>query len=245
MKKQIAKLARMIKGLWQRIVPAREVNIEAEVEQLEAEVEALLDLTIRAYQRFIFLRPMMADQKLHDQINTEGKARGFNRLRLWLYWSLVQQLSNICSDKDKRSPSILRVTRKLKKDVHLRKQLEEKYCKNPHFGEAELRVEFNNLYLDYLGRADGMLSSQAVGGYKQIRNKLISHNELQQSKKSPTGYDFFDVKIAKVKYGDERILLETLQVLTKQLLLIVKNVDFGWDSALQQAEKVACEFWGT
>jgi hypothetical protein len=216
-----------------------------QIAKLEAEVEALLDLTIRAYQRFIFLRPMLADQKLHERINKEGKGVGFNRLRNWLYWSLVQQLSNICSDKDKRSLSIRTVTRKLKKDVPLRKRLEEKYCKNPHFGEAELRVEFNNLYLDYLRRAEEMLASQAVGGYKKIRNKLISHNELRQSKESPTGYDFFDVKIAKVKYGDERKLVETLRVLTKQLLLIVKKVDFGWDSTLQQAEEVAQQFWGT
>jgi hypothetical protein len=216
-----------------------------QIAKLEAEVEALLDLTIRAYQRFIFLRPMLADQKLHRRINKEGKGVGFNRLRLWLYWSLVQQLSNICSDKDKRSPSITTVTRKLKKDVPLRKRLEEKYCKNPHFGEAELRVEFNNLYLDYLRRAEEMLASRAVGGYKKIRNKLISHNQLRQSKESPTAYDFFDVKIAKVKYGDERKLIETLRVLTKQLLLIVKKVDFGWDSTLQQAEKIAHDFWGT
>jgi hypothetical protein len=101
MKKQIAKLAHRIKALWQHIFPAREVNIEAEVEQLEAEVEALLDLAMRASQRYAFLRPMMTDQELHDQINKEEKAHGFNRLRNWLYWSLVQQLSNICSDRDK------------------------------------------------------------------------------------------------------------------------------------------------
>src|SRR6267378_2707342 len=58
---------------------------------------------------------MLANQKLHDRINKEGNAHAFERLRLWLYWSLVQQLSNICSDTDDRSPSIARVTEKLKK----------------------------------------------------------------------------------------------------------------------------------
>jgi hypothetical protein len=30
--------------------------------EVEAEVEALFNLTIRAYERFIFLRPMLANQ---------------------------------------------------------------------------------------------------------------------------------------------------------------------------------------
>jgi hypothetical protein len=81
-----------------------------QIARLEAEVDALHILTIHAYEKFIFLRPMLANQELHDRINKEGKADGFKRLRLWLYWSLVQELSNICSDMDARSPSIATVT---------------------------------------------------------------------------------------------------------------------------------------
>jgi hypothetical protein len=55
------------------------------------------------------------------------------------------------------------------------------------------------------------LSSQSVGGYKTIRDKLISHNELRLSQGGPTGYDFYDVKKVKLKYGDERRLLSKLQ----------------------------------
>jgi hypothetical protein len=219
-----------------------------QIAKLEAEADYLLDLTIRAYQRFSFLRPMLGDEKLHERINKEGKARGFNRLRLWLYWSLVQQLSNICSDKDKRSPSIATMTEKLKDDqlqpdlpamkgpgvAPLRTQLEEKCLTNRLLEEAEVRADFNQTYDDYLRRADEMLSSRAVGGYKKVRNKLISHNDPR-----------FDVKDAKLKFGDERILLETLQVLTKQLLLIVRNTDFSWQSVLQREADIAQEFWGT
>ncbi len=69
---------------------------------------------------------------------------------------------------------------------------------------------FNGVYSEYLERAEELLSSHSVGGYKTIRDKLISHNELRPS---TTGYDFFDVKEAKLQYGDERKLLETLQLL--------------------------------
>jgi hypothetical protein len=214
------------------------------IAKLEGEVEALFDLTIRAYARFIFLRPMMRNQDLLDRIGKQAKGVGFRRLRNWLYWSLVQELAKICSDKDARSPSIASVTFKLK-DVRLRKQLEEKYVKkNREMGEAaELRVAFNQTYSDYEKRAEAVLSSHSVGGYKTIRDKLISHNELRLSPESRTGYDFFDVKQAKLKYGDERKLVETLQLLVDDLLLIVRNVDFSWDSFFRNEERVARDFW--
>src|SRR5438128_8066125 len=93
--------------------------------RLEGEVEALFDLTLRAYARFIFLRPMLDNKKLHDRISKEAKEIGFQQVRNWLYWALVQELAKICADKDPRSPSIMAMTQTLK-DPNLRKQLEEK-----------------------------------------------------------------------------------------------------------------------
>src|SRR5712692_9730273 len=210
------------------------------IAKLEAEVEALFSLTTRAYARFIFLRPMLVNQELHDRIGKEAKAIGFRQLRNWLYWGLVQELTKICSDKGGRSPSIATVTRKLK-DAQLRNQLEQKCVrKNREMGEARVRASFNRAYSDYDRRAGEMLSSHSVGGYKTIRDKLISHNELRRS---PSGYGFFDVKNARLKYGDERKLLETLQVLIDHLLLIVRNVDFSWDSFFRNEERAARDFW--
>jgi AbiU2 len=209
-----------------------------QTKKLEAEVEALQTLTIRAYQRFIFLRPMLANQELQNRINGEGKVRAFEQLRYWLYWGLVQQLSNICSDRDERSPSITTVTRKLKDDVNLRKQLEKKWVKN-----GATPADFDHTYSDYLQRAEEVLSSRSVGGYKKIRNKLVSHNALGRSPMSPTGYDFYNLKDANVTIGDERRLLETLEALVNSLLLIVKNVHSTLDSIVQQEEEVARKYW--
>jgi len=213
------------------------------IAKLEAEVEALFDLTLRAYARFMFLRTMLANQALNDRISKQAKAIGFRQLRSWLYWALVQELAKICSDRDPRSPSIAAVTRKLK-DVGLRKQLEQKCVKNNReMGEAEVRASFNQAYSDYEQRAEEMLSSHSVGGYKTIRDKLISHNELRPARGLPAGYNFFDVKEAKLKYGDERKLLETLQLLIDDLLLIVRNIDFSWELFFQNEEQVARDFW--
>ena len=77
-----------------------------------------------------------------------------------------------------------------------------------------------------------MLSSQSVRGYRTIRHTRIAHNQLQKS-----GSDFFDIKDAKVKFGDERRLLSKLQGLVKLLLLIVRHVDFEWGTAVRIEEK--------
>jgi AbiU2 len=218
----------------------REKLMSERIAKLEAEVEALFALTTRAYTRFIFLRPMLTDPQLHDRIGKEAKAIGFRQLRNWLYWALVHELTKICSDNDRRSPSIKTITQKLK-DVRLRNQLEEKCVKNNReMGEAEVRASFTRAYLDYEQRSEAVLSSDSVGSYKTVRDKLISHNELRHS---PGGYGFFDVKDARLKYGDERKLLETLRVLIDHLLHIVRNIDFSWDSFFLNEERDARDFW--
>jgi AbiU2 len=216
--------------------------MKEQIKKLEAEVEALFTLTVRAYGRFAFLRPMMRNKVLLRRIRRERKGDGFARLRNWLYWALVLDLNKICSDDGKRTPSLKRITEKLKDD-HLRKQLEDKYANNRHFEEAELRAEFNHLYSKYLQRAKKLLSSQSVGGYKTIRDKAISHNELRLSQGGSTGYDFYEAKEAKLKYGDERRLLSTLQGLIKLLLIIVRSVDFEWGTVVRIEEEAARKFW--
>jgi hypothetical protein len=210
------------------------------VEKLEAEVEALFSLTTRAYSRFLFLRPMLASEKLTKRFGEQRKGVAFNRLRQWLYWSLVQELSKICSDNDSRSPSIAAITRKLK-DSEVRSHLQQKcVTKNREMGEERVRTDFNASYDHYLQHADELLSSHSVGGYKTVRDKLISHNELRRS---ATGYDFFDVRDAKLKYGDERKMLETLAQLIEDLELVVRNVSFDWSSWFRNEKKFVGDFW--
>jgi len=217
--------------------------MKEQIKKLEAEVEALFTLMVRAYGLFAFIKPMMRNKVLLRRIESERKGEGFELLRNWLYWALVLELNKICSDDDERAPSLKGITKKLE-DVHLRKQLENKYANNHRFEEAVLRAEFNRLYSKYLQRAKKLLSSQSVGGYKTIRDKLISHNELRLSQEGPTGYDFYDVKEAKLKYGDESRLLSKLEGLVKLLLMIVRRGGgFEWGKSVRIEEQAARKFW--
>src|SRR6266404_577622 len=184
--------------------------MEEKIAKLEAEVDSLLELTIRANDRYIFLRPMLANRHLNDRVDATRQGRGFDRLRNWLYWALVQELIKICSDNDPRTPCIAKMRAALRDAVTL-KALEDKYSKNNRemADEAELRSEFQRIYRHFEQCSDEILLSNTAAGYKTIRDKLISHNELR---KTVEGYSFFDVKVAKIKYGDERLLLETVRM---------------------------------
>jgi C-terminal, D2-small domain, of ClpB protein len=86
-----------------------------------------------------FLRPILANQELHDRIGKEAKAIGFRQLRNWLYWCLVQELNKICSAIGKRSP-FEKVTRKLKDRTFQRDRLQTTLTGNLapcHFKELD------------------------------------------------------------------------------------------------------------
>jgi len=210
-----------------------------EILQLEAEVESLLTLTIRAHERFLFLRPMMVNQRLNERIASEEKGITFSQLRNWLYWGFVQELVKICSDKDERTPCISKMSKKLEAPETVQ-ALEDKYSASTLQPEAELRSEFRRLYESFQDGANQMLFSNAAEGYKVVRHKLIAHNELRES---GSGYSFFDLKELGLKYGDERQLLDTVRGLVDQLNLLVLRTDFSWDSLLDNETKLVCEYW--
>src|ERR1700682_4607488 len=100
------------------------------IAKLGEQVEALFTLTIRAHERFLFLRPMMVNQQLINRIASEAKGIGFRQLRSWLYWALVQELSKICYDKDPKSPCISKICDTLEKNPDLLEALQNKYLVN-------------------------------------------------------------------------------------------------------------------
>lgn len=119
---------------------------------------------------------------------------------------------------------------------------EEKYVENilGICSPEVLRSEFRAAYTEFDQKAKQLLESNTVVGFKTIRDKLISHNELRQEKGT---YQFHQVQSSNLKYGDERKVLEILQELTITLLLLMKTVDTNWDSYLTTAESLAWRFW--
>lgn len=225
------------------------------IAKLETEVESLLGLLVRAYGQFLFLRPMMVNEKLIERISLQEKGVGFRQLLDWLYWGFIQEIVKICLDPDDRTPSI-RKLRKALEDESTLQALKEKYSRRspPKIegldqgviqqlqkqDESELRSEFDETYRRFRNRSAELISSHALAGYKTIRDKLIAHNELC---KSDEGYSFFDIKVLNLKYGQERQVLEAAKNVFNDLDALVRNACFSWTDFLQQETRDVCKFW--
>jgi HEPN superfamily AbiU2-like protein len=228
------------------------VNTERIV-KLEAQVDSLLGLLVRAYAKFFFLRPMMLNEGLNQTISSEERGACFRQLRNWLYWDFVLELVKVCDDSDERTPSIRQLKEALA-DTETLPALKEKYSRRaPLRGldeetaqqlqneeEQKLRSEFDEVYARFQKNADELLSSSAFKGFQTIRHKLIAHNQLR---KTDAGYEFFDIKVLYLKYGEERKLLAAAQTIVDDLDLLVRNGCFDWYSFFQMQEKDVCKFW--
>lgn len=199
---------------------------------------------------------MMVNDQLNEKFSNEGKHTGFSQLRNWLYWDFIQELVKLCDDSDGRTPSISQL-RKALAEPAIRASLKEQFSHRtwpPMKGndpsvaryfrereEEELRLCFDETYSRFQRSSAGLLSSNALTGYVTIRDKLIAHNELR---KTDAGYTFFDIKVLKLKYGEERKTLELARDVVDDSNLLVRNSSFVWDSFLQQQTEDVCKFWG-
>ena len=106
--------------------------------------------------------------------------------------------------------------------------------------EAELSKSFDETYRDFEIKCRELFSSDALTGYKTIRDKLIAHNELREVDGT---YTFFDIKVLNLKYGNERMLLEMTREIIDGLDSLVRNSFFAWDSFFEFQTADVCKFW--
>ena len=225
------------------------------IEKLEAEAGSLMTLLIRAYAQFLFLRPMLVHNELIARIGTEGKMAGFEQLRNLLYWNFIQELVQLCEDNDKRTTSVSKLMEKIK-DPSVKKILEDKFScqglpqiegedeetRNRHQKEyeEEWREKFRKDFDRLQNNTEKLLDSNALSGFKKIRDSLIAHNELW---KTANGYEFFDIATLKLKFGQERELFELLKEVVIDLNSVVRNAGFSWESFLEPETRDVCKFW--
>ncbi len=225
------------------------------IKRLEAEAESLVILLIRAYAQFLFLRPMLVHYELIARIGTEGKSAGFKQLRNLLYWSFIQELVKLCKDGDERTPTVERLMEKIK-GTAVKKILEDKFSCNglPQIEgedeetwkrhqkeyEKESRERFSNVFDRLQNNTKKLLDSNALSGFKKIRDTLIAHNELR---KTENNYEFFDIEELKLEFGQERELLKLLEEVVNDLNSVVRNTGFSWEPYLEQETRDVCKFW--
>ena len=193
---------------------------KAQITRLEGFVESLSVLLLRVYSQFLFVRPMMVNTTLIARFGGSSRTARFEQLRDVLYWTLILELVKLCDDRDVRTPSISRVLALLN-DSDIVRFLERRFSRwvlpkvpGESTGERrrvqeqeekQSRLRFRKTYARLRKNSHALLDSPALKGFKMIRSKLIAHNELSFE---VGRYELFKISVLKLKYGDERKLLE-------------------------------------
>ena len=85
-----------------------------------------------------------------------------------------------------------------------------------------------------------LLNSTALSNLKNVRDKLLAHNEL---KFQNGNYQFIDIQSSGLKYGDERVLLEKASGVFADFFVLIKQTSVDWDDCKAIVERDAKEFW--
>jgi hypothetical protein len=232
--------------------------MEQRIAKIEAHTEKLLNLLLGAHTVLAILRPMNTDEILIARLSRENRGAGFGTIRHVLYWSLVQELVKIVADADCRVPSIHNLRKHLT-DPQVKARLEDKYSvwassakesDSPHTkefwkqrngrSELERRESFNSTYKRTMQESAELLNSSALAGMKEVRDKLLAHNELKLQSGS---YRFIDIRSYGLKYGDEKVLLEKATQVFDSFFTLVKHSSFDWDHSKAMMEHDAGLFW--
>ncbi len=213
------------------------------IEKLKAHTDNLLDMLIRAYERFLFVRPMMVNDSLVASMGKQGKRQGFEQLRNTLYWDFINELVKICAKyKDERTPSIQRIVEYIKADA-VRNILEQKYASGRSLFDKqdEYKIEFRSVLARLDSNVDKLLGATAYSGYKEIRDSLIAHNDLRRTE---TGYQPLNIQPLGLKYGNEVEILILVNSIVDDLNSVIRCASFDWNSFFEPEVRTVCDFWG-
>lgn len=179
-------------------------------------------------------------------------------IRHVLYWSFVQELVKIVADENCRVPSIHNLRDHLA-DRQVKTALQKKYSAwgfpakeadtpdaNEFWKSIEMQHEldgqraFELLYDKAMKDSEELLKSAALASMKEVRDKLLAHNELKFQDGS---YRFIDIQSYGLKYGDERVLLEKASRVFDGFFALVSRATFEWDCFNAMIELDAKQFW--
>jgi hypothetical protein len=234
--------------------PRRAVPQQA---SLPDQVDLLFGLFLRTYALYLYLRPMLVNSQLIAHYGTPKRRAGFEELRNALYWTFILELIKICDDPDTRTSSIVQIRNALRNpDVVVGLENKASPLRLPKLptessemwkilAEAEatgMRERFRRTLTQTIDAADKLLNSAALKGYRAIRNKRIAHNELVRDELGV--YGFFAIDDLKLKYGDERVLLELTREVMDGLNSIIRGTSFTWSSFFEPEERDVRGFWG-
>lgn len=231
-----------------------------QLEKLQAHAAHLLDAFIQLRERYAILEPMLFDKSLVESKRSGKQSRGFHVLRNSLVFSCAQDIAKLTLDDDSRTPSISNLIHALA-EAEFRQSLREAFAiwriplpeeeNDPEIiealrrmelrEEAQRRVQFDELYCEATSLWAALSTSKAVKSFKTIRDKVSAHTEVQFVADK---YQFVDIGILGIKWGDIRASINQMQRLVEIMGLLIRNAGFAWDSLDEQLRRASGGFWG-
>lgn len=221
--------------------------VKDQLRKMKGHLEVLQTLFLNVYGSYMFLRPLFADKELVRRLSRGPKAPGFSQLLDTLYWHFILDLVKIWrhpdhqQEKDRSCPNLLNITAKLN-DEQIVSLLQEFYLLADRFDDPIEREKEFVQRCQRIRRITAQMckTNSLLARYATIRDKLIAHNEAHVES---TGYSLFPIKQLGLKYGQEKLLLESARVVIDDLNAVVLDKSFSWDDFFSLESRHVADFW--
>jgi hypothetical protein len=230
-----------------------------QVEKIQAHSEHFLDGFLGLRESYSIIEPMLFDRDVVKAYCSASRTRGFRSIRDRLFLICAQDIAKQCLDGSDNSPSIFKIVAALDSPTLLRR-LSDNYsiwhaaaeedvtdsvilaalAKMKKRNEGERRIQFGAHVAKLRDDWSALLNSAALEAFKNIRNKLSAHTDVQWVK---VKYKTLNVGELGLKFGDLRTTIEAMQVVVAGVGMVVRAADFARDSLDHQLKKAADGFW--
>ena len=236
-------------------ISARAVTPAVRAAKLALRVDHFMTLLLLVHAQALFLRPMLRNAELIARMGVTRRRAGFEQLRRTLYWTVVQELMKLCSDRDRRTASLPAIVQELR-DSQVRNELLKKYSRPgwPRIkGESyaawrvqskqervDLKKRFRERYQRLRAKFSALKRSREFRAFRKIRNQSLAHHQVV----TPQGaIRLFDSSSLKLKIGDENKLLALMCEIAVDLNSVARGASFSWDSYMETETRDVCAFW--
>lgn len=219
----------------------------------------LLDGYLLLREKQALLEPMLFDRKVVASRGSGRSKREFNTLKHTLFLGCIQDVANLCADKDQRAPSIANIAKTLL-DTKIRNELRDKFSSwvIPFAGgeadaftaeqlrkiesreQMDRRIRFDQLYTEFLQCSGNLGTSPLLHAFRDVRDKVSAHTEIR-----PLGdrYAPLDISTLGIHWGDIGRIISEMQRPVALSGLLVRNASFAWDALDTLLRISSTDFW--
>lgn len=227
------------------------------LDKLTGHTDQIVGLYLLLNEKYSLIDPTIFNKRVLKKYGGGDRARGFDLIRKSVYFGCLQDLANICFDKQGKTPSI----RKIVKDLELpdvKKQLRERYAhypleindNNPSIRvaiyklkmkrEKELAKEFDRKLKELFDKWNKFQAHPRYNQFESVRDRITAHFEIE---KVGTNYGYVPIKRFGLRWSDLKDSIAVLRSIVEALSLLIRNAGMDMKPVLSKHNKYGKQFW--